>query len=86
MEEGNNRATYGQILIQEASACHIFKQSSSDAHENEFIVGFLYRSSSPSASAESAYHREQAYGKAARTGRRISGRRGRVIHWTCKVL
>jgi hypothetical protein len=26
MEEGNNRAAYGQILIQEASACRIFIQ------------------------------------------------------------
>jgi hypothetical protein len=26
MEEGNNRAAYGQILIEEASACRIFIQ------------------------------------------------------------
>jgi hypothetical protein len=36
MEEGNNRAAYGQILIQEASACRIFIQLA-NAHESKSV-------------------------------------------------
>lgn len=36
MEEGNNRAAYGQILIQEASACRIF-YTVSDADKNKLV-------------------------------------------------
>ena len=37
MEEGNNRAAYSQILIEEASACRIFYKYSSNAHENKSV-------------------------------------------------
>jgi hypothetical protein len=37
MEEGNNRAAYGQILIQEASACRISIQLA-NAHENKSVA------------------------------------------------
>ena len=48
MEEGNNRAAYGQILIQEASACRISIQLA-NAHENN-SVGLSSASSTEAAS------------------------------------
>ncbi len=63
MEEGNNRAAYGQILIQEASACRISIQlvmhmkTSWLAYRRLPLPKLVCR------------RQLKAYGKAARTGR-----------------
>ena len=66
MEEGNNRAAYGQILIQEASACRISIQLAMHIRTRQLANRRLLVCQ-PNALSNTP---QKAYGKAARTGRR----------------